>query len=75
MKWYRFIQTTIGKLCESQTVGELDKVYSDAKNGWKTAKGEDRGGFDRFGLSAVDILLINNVYDKIRKIIGDNKND
>ena len=68
-KWYKFVNTTITKLCEAQSKAELDKTYTDARDGWKTAKGEDRGGFDRFGLSGVDILLINKVYNRLGNLI------
>lgn len=67
--WYRFISTTIDKLCKAKTIEELDKAYSDAKNGWTTAKGEARGGFDRLGLSKTDVALIDMVYQKLRKFL------
>lgn len=69
MKWYRFIQTTIDKLCEAETVEALDKVYDDAKYGWTTAAGEARGNFERMGLTSVDIALIDDVYYKLRNLL------
>lgn len=60
--WYRFVSTTIDKLCKAETVEKLEKAYNDAKNGWTTAKGEVRGGFDRLGLFKTDVALIDNVY-------------
>ena len=67
--WYRFVSTTIDKLCKTESIEELEKAYNDAKYGWTTAKGEARGGFDRLGLSATDIALINDVYNKLYTLL------
>ena len=64
-KWYKFMNTTITKLCDARSTGALNKAYTDARDGWKTAKGEDRGGFDRLGLSNLDVSLINKVYNRL----------
>ena len=69
----RFIQTTIDKLCQAQTVEELDKAYNDAKDGWKTATGEDRGGFARLHLRLIHIAIIDMVYTKMRAMLLNNK--
>ena len=61
----RFLQTTIDKMCEAENSNELHKIYCDAKNGWKTATGEDRGGFDRLRIPQIYRMIIENVYYKI----------
>ena len=73
--WYRFVSTTIDKLCKAKTVEELEKAYNDAKDGWTTSKGEVRGGFDRLGLSATDIALINDVYNKLYTLLQNQRQE
>lgn len=73
--WYRFVSTAIDKLCKAKTVEELEKAYNDAKYGWTTAKEEARGGFDRLGLSATDIALINDVYFKLHKLLQNQRQE
>lgn len=61
----RFVKTTINKLCASETSQQLISTFLDARNGWKTANGETRGGFARLGLRQEQIETIKNIFNKL----------
>lgn len=69
----RFLQTTIEKMCEAKTSAELHQVYKDAKDGWKTATGEDRGGFERLRIPQIYITIIKSVFYRLLYIMIENE--
>lgn len=69
MTQLRFTQTALIKMCDSQNTSELDQSYHDARDGWVTANGESRGGFDRLRLKQIYRFIINLVYNTMKKLL------